>query len=206
MIALSSKSAALRFHNLLLLIARRLTFASGVVLLGVVAVTCLSILGRSLSGFLTSPFADTNFPTVANTLLALGIGPIRGDYELVEAGVAFCIAAFLPYCILTQSHAIVSVVTERLRPATQQALKLLADLLLAIGFTIIAIQLVSGTISKFLAGQTTFLLELPVWTAYALCSAGLMTSAICAWWLVIARLLETFGHDPIMADFREVDT
>jgi hypothetical protein len=39
-------------------------------------------------------------------------GPVKGDFEVVEAGIAFSIFAFLPICQLHGGHATVDIFTN----------------------------------------------------------------------------------------------
>ena len=55
--------------------------AGRLVLVALVCMTCVSIVGRAFSVF--------------------GLGPIPGDYELVEIGIGFAAFAALPWCHLT---------------------------------------------------------------------------------------------------------
>ncbi len=55
----------------------------GVVLVLLTIMTCISIVGRAG--------------------LTIGLRPVKGDFELIEAGVAFAIFAFLPWCQFTRS-------------------------------------------------------------------------------------------------------
>ena len=85
--------------------ARRLALLGGVVLLGLIGLTCVSIMGRQLAGILNGTTMQQVAPDWALALLALGIGPVLGDYEVVELGMAIAIFCFLPYCHLTFGHA-----------------------------------------------------------------------------------------------------
>ena len=69
----------------------------GLVLSALILLICVSIVGRTI-----------------------GIGPINGDYELVEAGIAFSIFAFLPLTQITAGHATVDIFTNSLPPKIQR--------------------------------------------------------------------------------------
>lgn len=53
-------------------------------------------------------------------LVVIGLAPVPGDFELVKAGIAFCVFAFLPICRVHAGHATIDVFTSRLglRPNT----------------------------------------------------------------------------------------
>ena len=58
-------------------LARLMAWFGAAVLTALAALTVASIAGRALSGF--------------------GLGPVPGDFELVEAGTALAVFAFLPW-------------------------------------------------------------------------------------------------------------
>ena len=75
-------------------IAQTMSVLGGVVLSLVVAITVLSIIGRTSNSVMHSAFAQTNFAPLAQWLLDIGLGPIKGDFELVEAMMAFAPRCF----------------------------------------------------------------------------------------------------------------
>ena len=77
----------------------------GLVLLTLVLMTTASIIGRFINGMLHGDFFQGALNTLAQAVLDLGIGEINGNYELLEAGVAFAIFSFLPICQFYGSHA-----------------------------------------------------------------------------------------------------
>ncbi|MDP5362160.1 MAG: TRAP transporter small permease, partial [Paracoccaceae bacterium] len=72
--------------------ANLMALLGGLVLSLLIVMVCLSVAGREL-GDLAFSGALGGF---GNWLIDRGVGPILGDFELVEAGVAFAIFAFLP--------------------------------------------------------------------------------------------------------------
>ena len=79
-------------------LARGSALLGGLVLLCLVIMTCLSIAGRLLNTIFHSDFAQSWFGGLAAWALDAGVGPVWGDFELVEAGMAFAIFAFIPIC------------------------------------------------------------------------------------------------------------
>ena len=69
--------------------AAGLAFCGGVVLVAIALTTVISIVGRAL--------------------IPIGLSPIRGDFELVEMGVAVAVFGFLPWCQLNRGHITVDV-------------------------------------------------------------------------------------------------
>ena len=71
----------------------------GVVLTALVLLTCVSVLGRGLNTLGHSDML-TSLHNGSGCVDRNGRRPLNGDFELVEAGVAFSIFAFLPICQL----------------------------------------------------------------------------------------------------------
>ena len=67
--------------------ARWSALLGGALLTLLTLLVVLSVIGRSLSG--------------------MGLGPVPGDYELVEVGVGIAIFFFMPWCYLQGGHATV---------------------------------------------------------------------------------------------------
>ena len=86
---------------LIVWLARTLALLGGVVLVAMTLVTVVSIIGRAMISF--------------------GFGPVPGDYELIEAGAAFAVFAFLPWCQLMRGHATVDVFTSFLPAAANRS-------------------------------------------------------------------------------------
>ena len=143
--------------------ARIAAYAGGILLAGLALMTVASIIGRRLTG--------------------LGLGPIRGDYELVAHGVALAVFAFLPWCQLARGHVTVDLVVDLLPARAKAAFGLVSDVLVAVVAWVILIQLWRGFGEKFPHGsdglraalgmgykpffaETTYELEVPVWMPY----------------------------------------
>jgi len=123
-------------------------------------------------------------------LLGLGIGPVTGDFELVEAGIAFTIFAFLPLCQITGSHASVDIFTARWPDRANRWRQMLTDVVFAGVLVLIAVQLAAGTASKLSTGQTTFMLQFPLWWAYALSLVGAGVAALVSLYIAGMRVVE----------------
>ncbi len=182
-------------------LSRVMAYLGGLMLVFLVILTCLSIAGRSMNSILHSELLQATVPTLANGLLALGVGPINGDFEVVEAGMAFSIFAFLPLCQITGGHASVDIFTSRMSKRVNRGLLWITDLLFAIVLIIIAVQLGAGMLSKLRSGQTTFLLEFPVWWAYALSLIGSVIAAAVSIFISVSRTAEFLtGHTYLPPD------
>lgn len=157
--------------------------AGGVVLVALVVMTCVSISGRAL--------------------IDLGLGPVPGDFELLEAGIAFAVFAFLPLCQLRAGHATVDVFTSVMSAGTNRVLIALWETVAAAVLALIAWRLGAGLVQKFGNGETTFLLQFPVWWAYAACMVPAVVAVLVAVWSAADRVRAVFtGRDtrPISAE------
>lgn len=172
------------------LVARFMAVLGGIVLSALVIMICLSILGRTLNGLLHTAVANGFLAGIAQALIDAGIGPVNGDFELVEAGVAFAVFAFLPLCQVTAGHASVDIFTNWMPDGAQRVLNVVIDVLFAVVLVIIALQLYEGMQSKMRSGQTTFLLQYPIWWAYAASLSGAVVTAVVGVFMAGMRIAE----------------
>jgi TRAP-type C4-dicarboxylate transport system permease small subunit len=183
----------LRVHQAALRLAYVFAVIGGVVLSLLILITCVSIIGRTINSFLYLDAVTSVAPGVAQWLLDSGIGAIRGDFEMVEAGMAFCIFAFLPLTQVSAAHASVDIFVNMLPRGVTRVLRLLAEILFAVVLVIIAVQLYDGMGRKMRSGETTLLLQFPVWWAYALSLFGAVAAAAAGVYMAIIRLVEVFS-------------
>ncbi|MFO6464847.1 TRAP transporter small permease [Jannaschia sp. KMU-145] len=169
-------------------LARIMAILGGLVLSGLIIMTCLSIFGRFLNGVLNADMFEG--VAAAEWLLLLGIGPINGDFELIEAGMAFVIFAFLPITQITGGHASVDIFTNALGRATNRVLSALWALVFAAVLVLIAVQLWLGTEAKMRYGETTFLIQFPIWWAYAAALSGAVIAALAQAYVAAVRVAE----------------
>lgn len=166
---------------MLLTLSRWMAFLGGAVLTALILMTCLSITGRLFIDF--------------------GLGSINGDVELTEAGIAFAIFAFLPLCHLSGAHATVDIFTARLSSRASRVLQMVIAIAFAGVMVLIAVQLFGGMQSKMRSGQTSFLIQFPVWWAYAASLSGAGLAAVVAIYLAIVRIGEVVqGRDILPPD------
>ena len=177
-------------HALFTGLARFMAILGGIVLSALILLTCVSILGRSLNGILHSDFVMGLAPDLAHWLIDIGIGPVNGDFELVEAGVAFAIFAFIPLCQITAGHASVDIVANALPRGVNRFLRMVTEVVFALVLILIAWKLADGMLSKKGYGETSFLLQFPVWWAYAASLFGAVVSAIVGIYMAVIRVTE----------------
>ena len=156
----------------------------GAVLCLLVLMVCVSISGRELSDLAHSG----GLLGLGDWLIDLGIGPILGDFELVEAGVAFAIFAFLPITQLSGAHAKVDVFTSGLGPGFNRALATFWSIVMAVIIVLITWRLFVGMQDKVRYGETTYLIQFPIWWAYAASFAAAITASIVSIYCAAMRL------------------
>lgn len=179
--------------------AQMMALLGGLVLCALVALTCSSVLGRGLNSLGHSEGLAGLAPGLAAWLTA-HTGPVTGDYELTEAGMAFAVFAFLPICQLRAGHATVDLVTRNLPRRANDALVALWDGVVALILWVIAWRLFLGFAEKLDNGQTTFLLQMPVWWAYGASFAAAVVAGLVGLWVSAARVLSLIdGRDRINA-------
>ncbi len=188
-----------RFFNGL---SRFMAYLGGMMLVLLILLTCISVVGRSLNGFFHSGLVESIAPGFAKWALDLGVGPVNGDFELIEAGVAFSIFAFMPLCQITGGHASVELLSKTMSPFINRLLQFIIDTVFALVLLLIAVQLYSGMLSKMRSGQTTLLLESPVWWGYALSLVGAVVAAAVAIYIAFIRSAELAGRKTILPPFQ----
>ncbi len=154
-----------RIFSIASVCAKWLAIAGGLVLIAVGTTTVISVIGRALIDY--------------------GLQPINGDFELVEMGCAIAVFSFLPWCTIKGGHATVDVFVARAHPVFKSALSISSYLLMSVVAIIVGLQFYEGLLEKMSYGETTFLLELPVWYGYVLCMPGIVlfiaTSVVGVW-------------------------
>lgn len=172
-------------HRFITQMARFMAELGGVVLCALVLIVCVSIAGRELN---SAAHAGVLGGT-GTWLLAIGIGPINGDFELVEAGIAFAIFAFLPLTQLTGAHAKVDVFTNRLGARVIYWLETLWTWIMALMIILITWRLFAGLQDKMRYGETTYLIQFPIWWAYAASFGAALTASTVSIYCAAMRLI-----------------
>lgn len=129
----------------------------GLVLVSIAAMSCYSIAAR-----------------------ALGYEPVLGDFELVQVGLAVCVAAFLPWCQLHGGNIIVDFFTARASNRTRYRLDALGGVLVAAVMALLTWRTAAGALSALGSGEETMILGFPIWLSYALMTPGLAMTALVA--------------------------
>jgi TRAP-type C4-dicarboxylate transport system permease small subunit len=137
--------------------ARLFALFAGLVMTAVAIATCASIVSRQVFG-----------------------AALLGDFELVQVGMAFAVAAFMPLCQLRRGHIAVDFFTARASPGARAALDRIGCLLLAAMFALLAWRTLLGGIGARRDGSVTMLLQFPEWIAFIAMVPPLALSALIA--------------------------
>ena len=106
--------------------------------------------------------------------------PIPGDVELVQLGTASALALFLPYCQLHGSHLIVDIFTVRSGAVLHRWLDAFAHVVAAAVLALLAARAAWGVESLRAAAETSMVLGVPLWLAYAPMVPSLALAALIA--------------------------
>ena len=162
-----------RIDRLMRSLAALMAILGGIALIAVILSTVTSVTGRAF--------------------LWAGLGPIRGDFELVELGTGFAVFAFLPWTQINRQNASVEILTMHMGDRINRLIDMAADLLMLAIALLLTWKHWQGTLDKMAYGETTFIIQYPIWWAYA---SGLVGSVcfvlICLWCVFLsARALLT---------------
>ena len=132
-----------------------------VFLVFITALTVVSIVGRSsltLIGFL---------------------GPVPGDFEMVEIASGVAIFFFLPLCQMRRGHVTVDILSPVFGPRGVALTDAAGNLLMTAASAVILWRLCFGLKDKLGSGEESFILGIPTWWGYVAALPG-------AAWFVVA--------------------
>jgi TRAP-type C4-dicarboxylate transport system permease small subunit len=142
---------------------RGLALAGGLLLVGVLVMTVVSVAGRYLFN-----------------------APIPGDYEITELACGVAVFAFLPYCQLNRANIVVEFFTARLGNRSKRVLDTVHSLVFTVVAVLMAWRLAVGGLSKMADGQTTLYLGIPIYWGYFPAVVGaVMLCVVCVWIFVV---------------------
>ena len=160
-------------------LARFLALAGGAVLLAVTALTCVSIAGRAL------------------VPLDIGVGPIRGIYDMTEIGMAAAVFAFMPWAQLREAHARVDLFQWAIPAKMDQFLDLLFNAAMAFVATVGTYRLYLGMQDKISFGETTLIAQIPVWQGYAAGLVGAVGFVLVALFCTLRAARRLAGYEDL---------
>ncbi|MDM7456841.1 MAG: TRAP transporter small permease [Tepidimonas sp.] len=133
-------------------LARGSAMLGGLLLCAITLMIVVSIVGRALSG--------------------VGLAPVPGDFELVEIGTGVAVFWFLPWTYLRGGHATVDLLYNRLPAPLRKTILLVGDGLMLALWLVLTWKLWDGMLEKREYLETTFILQMPLWWAYAAAFVG----------------------------------
>jgi TRAP-type C4-dicarboxylate transport system permease small subunit len=162
----------------MLSLLRKISYALGtvgaLVALAIGLMTTLSVLSRA--------FANT---------------PIPGDIEITQMGIALAISLCLPWCQLRNANIIVDFFTQNISGKSRQWLDGLGCFFLVAMYFLLAWRTGAGAVSVREAGETSMIISLPMWWAYAALAPGLAVAGVIAF---VQGVMHLSGRD--LADFQ----
>ncbi len=150
-------------------LSRAMAWFGAFVLVLLAAMSVISIAGRALSG--------------------LGLGPVPGDFELVEAGTALAVFCFLPWAHLKRGHAVVDLLWRAYPAPLRRVLDVLAEAAMCTVWLLLVWRMGVAMLDYRDNGEVTFILQFPVWWGYAASMMPATLGCVVYGW----RLLETLG-------------
>lgn len=156
-------------------LATVLALAGGAVLLCLIVLTCVSIIGRIFVPF------------------NIGIGPIRGIYDMTEIAMAAAIFAFLPWAHLTEANARVDLLEPVMPPLVNRGLDLVFNVAMLAVAAVGTWRLYLGMLDKMAFREVTLIAQIPVWQGYAAALAGGIGFVIIAGFCVLRALRRAAG-------------
>ena len=153
------------FGRALLLTARWLAFAGGIVFVALVLMSIVSIVGRKVAAW-----------------------PVPGDVELLQMCAAFASSSFFAYCHLIGGDVKVDFFTHNLAPSIVNRLDAFGSLLVGLFGALIAWRTGVGALALKEVGETSAVLALPVWVAQMLMVPGFVVLALAGFSMCARRL------------------
>ena len=151
--------------RLLLAWSKYLAVAGGLVFVGLVAMSIVSIVGRKLFAWV-----------------------VPGDVELLQMCAAFAASSFFAYCHMINGNVKVDFFTHNLAPRNIARLDAFGSLLVGLFGALIAWRTGVGALSIKEVGETSAILGWPVWVAQALMVPGFVMLAAAGFYMCVVHL------------------
>lgn len=148
------------YGRMLLVTAKWFAFAGGLIFTGLVVMSIISIVGRKLFS-----------------------APVPGDVEVLQMFAAFASASFFAYCHLMHGDVKVDFFTANMGSTKRCFLDAIGSLLVGLVGTILAWRTLAGALSLREAGESSAILEVPVWIAQALMVPSFILLALAGFYM-----------------------
>lgn len=150
------------FGRMLLAMAKCFAYAGGLVFIGLVIMSIVSIVGRKLFN-----------------------APVPGDVEVLQMSAAVASASFFAYCHLMHGDVKVDFFTANMASAGRCFLDAAGSLLVGLVAAILAWRTGVGAMSLREAGESSAILEVPVWIAQALMTPSFVLLALAGFYMCV---------------------
>jgi TRAP-type mannitol/chloroaromatic compound transport system permease small subunit len=110
---------------------------------------------------------------------------VPGDVEVLQMCAAFASASFFAYCHLMQGDVKVDFFTAHIASAKRRFLDAAGSLLVGLFGTLLAWRTWAGALSLKEGGETSAILELPVWVAQALMVPSFILLALAGFYMCV---------------------
>ncbi len=148
------------YGRLLFALAKGFAYAGGAVFIALVIMSVVSIVGRKLFS-----------------------APVPGDVEVLQLSAAFASASFFAYCHLMRGDVKVDFFTAHLTSGRRVLLDSAGSLLVGLLGAVLAWRTAAGALSLKEGGESSAILELPVWVAQALMVPSFILLALAGFYM-----------------------
>ena len=187
-------SAEAKVERVAIRASQMFAYFGGIILILLAAMTVISTIGRAFVG------------------LQIGLGPIPGDFELVEAGTAVAVFCFMSWCHLNKGHVTVDILAGYLPQRVNLTLAFIGNVLVLLVAFIVAWRLwmgfgeqvtwfdqsvrdVLGFGYKPFTNNTTYVLGMPLWYSYLLSFVGAALFTIISTYTCWQALNDLLGRE-----------
>ncbi len=153
--------------RVLLAVAKVLAIIGGLLFVGLVVMSIVSIVGRKLLS-----------------------APVPGDVELLQMIAAAASAAFFAYCHLNHGDVKVDFFTAAAPPWVNHALDAFGSLLVGLVGAVLTWRVYVGAIGTQESGETSAILDIPVWWAQIAMVPGFAMLALAGFYMAARHVQE----------------
>ena len=150
------------FGRVLLAVSKTAAAAGGLVFVAIVGMSIVSIVGRKLFSM-----------------------PVPGDFELVEMGSAVGASYFFAYCHLNRGDVKVDFFTQHWSAAKVMSLDAIGSLLIGLFASLIAWRTTVGAISLREVGESSAILDWPMWIVRLAMVPGFVLMALAGFYMAV---------------------
>lgn len=143
-------------------LTRLVALAGGFAVVGVSAITVVSVIGRYAFGT-----------------------PLTGDYEIVEYGISIAAFFFLAFAHATDSHIIAEFFSSKTSARTRRRMDTVQNFILFLILVVLTWQVALGGIDKFETDDQSMFLAMRTWWLHLVGTFGLALFA----WVALAKLV-----------------